>query len=60
MSLTLPYEYGISGNAYADGGLLLIKARPALEGKCTRLLNMAWGKEQKMGFQKDKTVGTLK
>lgn len=61
--LRLPFEEGISARAYADDGLLLVKAnsRPELMRKCTRALNMVmrWGEERKMTFSKEKTVMLL-
>lgn len=61
--LRLPFEEGISARAYADDGLLLVKAdtSPELMRKATRALELVtgWGEDRKMTFSKDKTVMVL-
>lgn len=61
--LRLPYEQGVSARAYADDGLLLVKANtsPDLMRKCTGTLRMVmrWGEERKLTFSKEKTVMML-
>lgn len=61
--LRLPYANGVTARAYADDGLILVKANtsPELMRKCTRALEMVtrWGEERKLTFSKEKTVMLL-
>lgn len=54
---------GVSARAYADDGLLLVKANTSLEliGKSSRVLEivMRWGEERNLTFSKEKTVIVL-
>lgn len=61
--LRLPFEDGVTARAYADDGLVLVKAdsSPEMMRKCSQSLEAItrWGEERKLTFSKEKTVMML-